>query len=1372
MPIDDSRSVLPDGPATPTPSRDTETDERAVTPSTSDVPVSWVRRTWSGLSRAMRVVLTVLALVIAVPVVTLFSIDIGPWLKETAERESSEYLNRDVQIGRLSARLLRGQFLLENVVIGGLLPGDEPFFKARRVTMAVPWWTVARRELVVHAVEMRDWQMRVEQQADGRHNFPRFVRRRGEPGPRRFVTTVRVVRATRGEFIYNDHGAPWSVVAPNVDLMLTKTDAYRGTASFSGATVRIGRFEPIWAHMRARFRLDGARVAFERIDLETDGASSRVTGTADLGSWPEQTYSVRSRVELRRMREIFFARDRFTLDGRGDFNGTFHLFKGGREVAGRFGSLDARLNDWSFNALEGDVLWTRDRLVVSNAATGFSGGRAHLDFSMLPLGDPQRPGMARFDARYEDVNLEALLQSRNVQGIRPAGAATGRNRLDWPLGRFAERRGHGEVAVEPRSPTDVEDGGVLATSLGASLRYTFGPERIQFEPGWIGTPDTRVELQGSTAYGDRSEIPFHVASRDWQESDRLLAGVMTALGRPTRAVAVGGAGSFDGVMHGSFDRPRVEGRFTGTRVRAWDVEWGTAEANLVIEHAYADVSGGRVSSGGSSMAVDGRFSLGFPRRDGGEEINARVRVTHRPIADLRHAFELDDYPVDGRLSGEFRLNGKYREPYGFGRMTIDNGVAYGERFESGGAGLRFEGHGVRLDAIELRKSTGRLTGAAFVGWDGSYSFNADARQIPVNAIDAARWPELPLTGELDFASSGSGTFDIPAYTVRGRIANLFIRDEGVGEVSARLAVKGDTMTIAQLEAASPRLTLSGAGRITLDGPRDADLTLRLTGTSLDPYVRLFEPRLSPYTTAIASGTVQIAGPLRSAAGPRVRAAVEDLELRLFEYTLKNDGPIRLTMANQTAHIDRLRLVGEGTTLELFGDVHAGGDRLRVRALGDANLGLLQGVFQDVRSSGTAEVQAEISGSVRAPVIVGSASISNGRLRYFRLPHSLDAVNGRVEFDAGGVRLDNVRGRMGGGEVTVGGRIGIRESAIESYALTATGRDLRLRYPEGFRSQVDTDLALRGKPGDLLLTGAVRVKDALWIKPLDTDGAGIFALAAGGGAAPAASSSKTASFPLRFDLRVEAPGTLRVDDPTFRLVSGADLTLRGTYDRPVLMGRAEVQRGELLLEGHRYLLTRGTIEFSNPARIDPFFDFEAETRARVPGQTYRVVFRASGTRDRFAWDFSSDPPLATVDILGMLFGDLRDPRDAELSALRLRDRTEEELLVARATRLLANPISSEVGKVVRKTFGVDSVQITPSLGELSNLQSARLTPTARLTIGKRISDRIYLVYAQPLTSARPEQLVLIEYTQSDRLAWLVSRNEDETYALDVRVRHVF
>lgn len=93
-------------------------------------------------------------------------------------------------------------------------------------------------------------------------------------------------------------------------------------------------------------------------------------------------------------------------------------------------------------------------------------------------------------------------------------------------------------------------------------------------------------------------------------------------------------------------------------------------------------------------------------------------------------------------------------------------------------------------------------------------------------------------------------------------------------------------------------------------------------------------------------------------------------------------------------------------------------------------------------------------------------------------------------------------------------------------------------------------------------------------------------------------------------------------------------------------------------------------------------------------------------------------------------------------------------------------------MAEQALGVDSVQITPSLGDFSSQQSSRLNPGARLTIGKRISERLYLSYTQLLTSSQRDQLILVEFTQSDRLSWIVSQNEDDTYAIDVRVRHVF
>ena len=167
-----------------------------------------------------------------------------------------------------------------------------------------------------------------------------------------------------------------------------------------------------------------------------------------------------------------------------------------------------------------------------------------------------------------------------------------------------------------------------------------------------------------------------------------------------------------------------------------------------------------------------------------------------------------------------------------------------------------------------------------------------------------------------------------------------------------------------------------------------------------------------------------------------------------------------------------------------------------------------------------------------------------------------------------------------------------------------------------------------------------------------------------------------------------------------------------------------------------------------------------------------MFRATGTTERLNFDFSSDPPLPEIDILSLLLGDVRDPQSGELRALRAPDLTEQQLIQTGAARLLTSPLSSGVGRVVEQSFGVDTFRITPSLGDPSVQQSAELNPTALLLIGKRISDRAHLTISRALTGAGRDLIVILEYNQSDRHSWVLSQNEDRTYALDFRVRHAF
>ena len=186
-----------------------------------------------------------------------------------------------------------------------------------------------------------------------------------------------------------------------------------------------------------------------------------------------------------------------------------------------------------------------------------------------------------------------------------------------------------------------------------------------------------------------------------------------------------------------------------------------------------------------------------------------------------------------------------------------------------------------------------------------------------------------------------------------------------------------------------------------------------------------------------------------------------------------------------------------------------------------------------------------------------------------------------------LRLDDVAATMGGGRVQFGGRVGFDGYLPGELNVTVRGEGMRMRYPEGIRSTVDGDLSVRGNVKAPIVGGTVTVKDAHLEPAGQSDRRPVrfrrrsrigrpIGRRAGGGPARG-----DAAVPLRFDIEVHVPSTLRIENNLARLVASADLQLRGTYDRPLLFGRAEVDRGEVTFEARRYLVTHGAIEFTNP-----------------------------------------------------------------------------------------------------------------------------------------------------------------------------------------------
>jgi hypothetical protein len=276
--------------------------------------------------------------------------------------------------------------------------------------------------------------------------------------------------------------------------------------------------------------------------------------------------------------------------------------------------------------------------------------------------------------------------------------------------------------------------------------------------------------------------------------------------------------------------------------------------------------------------------------------------------------------------------------------------------------------------------------------------------------------------------------------------------------------------------------VSGSGRVALTPELDTELTITVSDTSLDPYVRAFRPQLSPYTTAVASGSIRVVGELADVDHLLVDATVERLDLRLFDYALRNARPIRIALDRHAVRVTDMRLAGEDTQLDISGFVNLHDSRIAIRATGDANLAVLQGFVGNVRSSGMAALSATLEGPLDNPTASGTLDISNGRIRHFSLPHALENISGTLRFDTRGVTFDGLNARLARGDVMFGGRIAKDGYLPGQLDVTMIGTDMRLRLTEGMQSLVDAQLSLQGTMQSATLSGRVTVKDAVYARP--------------------------------------------------------------------------------------------------------------------------------------------------------------------------------------------------------------------------------------------------------------------------------------------------
>ncbi len=254
-------------------------------------------------------------------------------------------------------------------------------------------------------------------------------------------------------------------------------------------------------------------------------------------------------------------------------------------------------------------------------------------------------------------------------------------------------------------------------------------------------------------------------------------------------------------------------------------------------------------------------------------------------------------------------------------------------------------------------------------------------------------------------------------------------------------------------------------------------------------------------------------------------------------------------------------------------------------------------------------------------------MKNASLFLRDVPNGVDNANGMILFDRNRATVQELSGKSGGGDISFesGSFLGFRGEALV-YRLQATARNVRYRSPDGISVTADGSMALMGTSESSVFSGAVSVTRAAF-NPRTDVGALLAATTT-----PVAATSNEYLQGVQLDVRVITQHTLEVETSLTRNIQAdADLRVRGTPDRPIVLGHVTVNSGQIEFFGNKYSINRGEITFNNPAKIEPVINMDLSTKVR--GITVDISF--SGSLNKLNFSYRSDPPLEASDIVALL-----------------------------------------------------------------------------------------------------------------------------------------
>ena len=1189
----------------------------------------------------------------------------------------------------------------------------------------------------------------------GESNLPARPASSSAPSTSSLQVSVQHAAIRDGELRYNN--SPRKIDADLADFHLDVNggavgDRYSGNLGYNKGEVDVAGYAPLRHNIQISFAATRSGIAFERIHVGTESSQLNAKGNMLGYSNPviqAEYQALLSTADLHReLPTVPLSGGEIELAGSLSYNAAAGSGLEALKTSGHISSKTFRASmsktEVSVRSLDGDYSLEGGTIRVSGLQAETLGGVLHAEFTGEHLTATPR---YQLSVSADSVSLGQAEQIAGAGSLPLRGTAHLRANAHWissVQNMIAQADGQISAVIPAQNSSGATNTAPVPVNADLHVSYDAPHSTLTVTNSTLSSSQTNIVATGTVS--DHSALSIRARTSDLHETELLIVAVQRILNSaqktpnsPAAPLDLHGSASLNAQIEGRIQSPRITGHAQADALEIREARWPHLQADF-----DATASSVSVKNGLAQSANQGRLNFSLTTSlqhwsySADNPVTAQVQASQILVADLEQLTGFSA-PVSGMFSGNVSVRGTIDDPSGNGSLELRNASLWGEPVRSVTTQLHAANKTFSA-TFSMAAPAGNISGEGeFGATDRHYQISLNHSVVNLGQITYLSSRGYSIAGTLGIDAHGQGTLAAPQLDIALTGNQLAFRNVPVGSTNAQLRIANQQVNFT-VNSNTAGGQISANGNAGLTAPYIAHGGFEVHSLEFGPLLATYVPGVKRQFEGNTEVRGQIDGPLARPQDVKASIELSTLNLAYQDLKLASAGPVRLNYANSVVTISQAELKGTGTDFKFGGALPlAGSAPINISTTGTIDLKLLTILGSDTQSAGTVKIDMSARGALKQPQIGGTIALAGVSFTNDAYPLGLENVNAQIAVANNRLTIQNFAGRMGGGSFSVSG---FASYSPASFSLQVNGKSIRIRYPEGTRAQVDSNLTLIGSPGSSALNGRVTIDELSFTPAFDVANF-IGQLSSSNPSVPSPWEQK-----MKLDVAVASSDVLALSSGQLSLQGSADLRVVGTLGNPVILGRTTLTGGSIIFMGNVYQVQSGTVVFANPVRTEPTLNLYVTTLV----QQYNITLNFVGSLDRLRTNYTSDPALPPVDIIHLLaFG----KTTAQSSA------TATPASVG-AESVIANGL---VSNQLEKLTGISQLQIDPSLGGNNN------NPGARVAIQQRVSSNILFTFATDLTDTQ-NAVVQVKYQTRGRLAFSLTRDEYGSYAIEIKTRKTF